>query len=246
MELEAGAGDVAAGALGVASAGEPVPVAGVELVPDGAAGVEYSSAVENELEDGSLAESAVALLEIAGLPVDEGSALGPGTSTWTFGGAPSGWGITMIGPTRTGPTCTGPTVIGAGSPSGAPGDVEEVARGAVVEFGDAFAGGGASACEVSAGGATSGREAVAEGAPVCCDVGRSFEAGGGWIGSTVPGNVDGVVRCRGCCRSRVSLGEVVGMRRPAGVLPVLGAGTAGSDDGSTEVALDWGALEAGG
>lgn len=200
------------------------------------------------MEDGAAVEPGAVLLEVNGLPVEEGMALGPGTSTWTFGGAPSGCGITTIGPTRTGPTCTGPTVIGAGSPSVVAGGVEEVVSGAVElrdERGDEFAGGGASKGEVPGGGATSGREAVADGASVRCKVGRSLEGGGGWIGSTVFGEVGEVVRWRDCCRSLLSLGEAVGARGLADFSWSLGAGAATSDDGPIAVALDRGALEAG-
>lgn len=193
------------------------------------------------MDDGAAGEPGAVLLEVDGLPVEEGVALGPGTSTWTFGGAPSGCGITMIGPTRTGPTCTGPTVIGAGSPSVVSGGVEEVVSGAV-ELGDEFAGGGTSEGEVSAGGATSGREAVADGASVRGEVGRSREGAGGWIGSTTLGELDGLVRWRGCCRS---LDAAVGARGFVDLSWSLGTGAATSDDGPIAAALDRGGLDAG-
>lgn len=232
--MPVGAGDVRAGAAGLVPAGVPVPFGVAELATGGAAEVEYSLAVEEELDDGAVAESGTALLDVDGLPVDEGLALGPGTSTWTFGGAPSGCGITTIGP-----TCTGPTVIGAGSPSVDWGEAEGLAGGAVVPLGVEFAGGGAPEGEVSTEGATSEREAVGvDGTPVRCAVAPPLGAGG-WIGSTVLGDVvDGLVRRGGCCRSLVSLGEAAGARRLAGVPRSLGAGAARSDDESTAVALD--------
>lgn len=187
-----------------ASPPEPPPapeadVAAPLLVAVGAPGrFEELAEVGEVPQDPAGAE--VAVTPEAGAPPDEGELLcagaeDVGTAADEVSAIPAvpdvPMGLTTSGPTRTGPTCTGPTVSGAGNPSVAPGGVEEVAGGAVAESCDEFAGGGASTREVSAGGATLGREAVGVGgAPVCCDVARSFEGAGGWIGSTVLADVD--------------------------------------------------------
>ncbi|MDL5160475.1 hypothetical protein [Actinomycetospora termitidis] len=143
--------------------GAPEPLGAVALA-GGAVVCElgYSSALSGGALDGALSDPAGAALEEGGASADHGEALGPGTSTCTFGGAPFGCGITMIGPTRTGPTCTGPTVTGAGSPSVVPaGLVVGVAPGAgVVEAWAEREGSGTSTREVLAGGKASGWDEV--------------------------------------------------------------------------------------
>ena len=99
------------------------------------ADVGYSSAVADGSPDGPVADPVGAALEAGGASAEDGEVLGPGTSTCTFGGAPFGCGITMIGPTRTGPTCTGPTVTGAGRASAEGLANGEVAAGSVLDSG---------------------------------------------------------------------------------------------------------------
>ena len=130
LEASVEVGEGAAGAAEVVVPEVPGLVCAVGLATGGVDEVGYSLSVEGEMDDdGAPVAAGGAPLDVEGGLVDERVALGPGTSTWTFGGAPSGCGITTIGP-----TCTGPTVTGAGSWSAAAGEVEGVPAGdAVVE-----------------------------------------------------------------------------------------------------------------